>query len=322
MSPRRRRPVASTDPAQTHLKIVGKARAEKAARLIAEELARWGRMGEGPKLLAKATKLPLRTVYRTLHRLEEAGEVTKIGRGRFALTAVYHDVTADPTSIVGVQNIRFEVTNWQQEPTPPCRTARPWTTSDGGSAGFFGTSELTWEGRRIVLEWYPRAEKLIVKIAAVVPIPTTRAGELKGFIDAMLGLGKGETARITFIEVNVDHKLLRIEPTYFEWREVGNWSHVIYQRQAALREEFRLAHPETGDGRPLTFDRAIELLVEGSPVARMERIVKADLELARLEAQKREHDILLATERAKEKAPVRREPVTVEPCDAIRDGFG
>jgi hypothetical protein len=272
---------------QTFLPVLGKARAQKAARLVVEELSRWGRLGIGPKEISAATKLPLRTVYRTLHRLEEIEEVIKVGRGAFALAATYHDITADPTAIVGIQNIRFEVTNWQREPKPPVATAEPWEVVDGGDAGWFETAELTWEGRRIVLEWYSRVEKLVVKIAAQTPIPTGRAGELKGFIDAMLGLNRGETTRINFIEANSDHRLLRVEPQYFEWREIAGWSHVIYQRAAALREEYRMAHPETGDGKPLTFEKAIELLVYGSPLARMERIMDKELALMRAEAEKR-----------------------------------
>ena len=302
---------------QTKLAIVGKARANLAARLVVTELSRWGRLGTNVKSISKATRLPVRTVYRTLDRLLEIEEVVRLKGGAFALAATYHDITADPTSIVGIQNIRFEVTNWRRTPSPPCETANSWATADGGSAGFIGTMELTWEGRRIVLEWYPKVEKLIVKIAAIVPIPAGRAAELKGFIDAMLGLGRGETATITQIEVNADHRLLRVEPQYFEWREVAEWSHVIYQRAAALREEYRLAHPETGDGRPLTFEKAIELLVYGSPLARMERVQIRELEILRASA-----DAKTVAQVASEAANPRRDPLKVAPGDAIGEGFG
>ena len=135
-------PVADPDDtAQRKLAILGTARPEKAVRLIVQALSRFGRLGGTAKELVKETRLPRSTLYPHLRRLEEIGEILRPGRGMYALSSTYHDLTADPTAIVGVQNIKFEVTKWEKQPIPPCGTGQSWDVRDGGSAGWFRTKE-------------------------------------------------------------------------------------------------------------------------------------------------------------------------------------
>ena len=279
---RSRRKQRTIQPGQRTLAIAKMPRARKVARSVLVRLAPYGRLGTGAKILAKETGYPLRTVYRAISHLVDSGEVIKVPAG-FASAAVFHDLTADPTATLGFQNIRFAIDGWLTDPPPPCKTARPWHTKDGGLAGPIEMTEFNWEGRVVRLKFYPQSGTLEGIIAATVPIPNAKAGELYGWLSAMLGLNRGEKARITFIEVNADHRLVRLEENYIELRDLPGVSRVIYQKTEALRHELRLSDPRTDDGKPLPLERALALLVEGSPEARMERLLKLEIELARLQ---------------------------------------
>lgn len=243
-------------------------------------LSRYGRIGASLKDVARDSGFPLRTVQRAVRRLLEIEEVLEPTRGSYVLAATYHDLTSDPTALLGFQNLRFKVSNWRLDPMPPCRTARVWDTESGGTEGIREVAEFQWSGRSIKLIWHPRSETLDVWVRARDPIPLDRAGELGGWLTAMLGLERGESTEAVFIEVNSDHKLLRLEPTYIELRDLPRTAKVLYQHGDALRQEFRLAKPED-DGKPLQLSKALEALVYASPLARMERLLDKELDLAR-----------------------------------------
>jgi hypothetical protein len=261
-------------------------RAKLVSRAVLVRAYPYGRLGASAKELARDAKYPLRSVYRAIHRLLEAGELTKTGAG-YAATAVYHDLTTDPTAILGFQNLRFVVENWQTDPAPPCRTAWKWNIRDAGDAGFVETCETSWEGRRVRLTYHPRNGTLEGIIGAVVPIPMRLGGTLYGWLSGLLGLGRGETARLTFIEGNADHRHFRLEQNYVELRQLPGITEVIYQKLDALRHEVRVSDPRGDDGKPLPLERALALLVEGSPEARMERLLRMEIELAQKMAENR-----------------------------------
>jgi hypothetical protein len=305
------------DRAQTQLRVVGAARAKKVARAIGVALAQVGRQGATTKELRRLTGYPLRTVQRAVARLSERGEIKETPYG-WVSASIYYDLTADPTAMLGFQNLRFVVSNWRETPPPPCRTAR-WAVMAGGDARSFEAAEIGWEGRRVSLRFYPSTGTLEGSLAAREPVALHRAGELYGWLVAMLGLERGETARVTQIEVNSDHKTVRLEENYLELRDLPKVGLVLYQKAQALRHEIRLHAPEE-DGKPLPLQRALELLLEGSPEARAERRVREEVELAKLQ---------LEIERAKlaqvapnGTAPGRRDPLTVHPGQAITEGFG
>lgn len=247
-------------------------------------LGQFGRQGCSLKEVARATGYPLRTVQRAVRRLLETDEVFEPDRGRYVLKSVYLDLTADPTARVGFQNLRFRVTNWRETPPPPCRTARPWRTVPGGDDRPREICELAWRGRQVKLVYYPGPKVLDVIVAARDPIPLDAAAVFGEWLFAMLGLEQGETTEVTFIEVNSDHRLLRLEPLYVELRDLTNVARVLYQRSEALRQELRIATPKA-DEKPIGIREAILALTEGSPQARMERLLKLELEAASKVAQ-------------------------------------
>jgi hypothetical protein len=302
------------DPAQSRLAIFAKPRAGKVARAVVMALTGAGRLGKPAKVIARESGQPLRTVYRSLHRLTEIGIVQQVPGG-YALTSVLGDITTDPAATLGFQNLRFVIEKWQTEPAPPCRTARPWhPIASGDDPEAREGTELVWEGRRVNLTYYPSTGKLEVRIEAHVPIPLHLAGELMGWLKAMLGHDLGAGSRPTLIEVNAGHQAFRWEPQYLEVREMGAFAHVIYQRLEVLREEWRLFNPVDAYGAGLTVTQLATQLVEGSPQARWERIVKAELELRSKE---------LELERLK--AAGSASPVTAperQPKPAPRDIYG
>jgi hypothetical protein len=313
---RRRRPGASADdPAQSKLKIVGADRAKKVARAIVVSLSRAGRLGASTKELARETRYPLRTVQRAVARLRDSEEIVETPTG-IALASTYWDLTADPAAVLGFQNLRFVVENWRADPPPPCRAAR-WKPSLQGDAGTAEECDLGWEGRRVRLFFHPTTGNLEVIVSARNPIRLEDAGRLGGWLDAMLGLGRGETARVTQIEVNADHYHVRLEENYLELRDFPRIARVLYQKAQALRHENRLHQPEE-DGRPLPLQRALEELVEGSPLARAERVLRLEIERETKEIER----LRLAQAAPKEAAPERRDPGRVDPAEAAREGFG
>lgn len=274
------------DPDQERLAIFSRPRAGKVARAIVVALTGSGRLGKTAKEIARESCHPIRTVYRSLHRLTEAGIVKEVS-GRFVLTSVLGDISTDPAAILGFQNWRFTIEKWQTEPPPPCRTAHPWHPIPTGDSPLKAEGvDLVWEGRRVSLAYYPSTGTLEVRIEAHVPIPLLKASELLGWLKAMLGSELGPGTRNTLIEVNADHgQSFRWEPEYVEVRQTGLLAHVIYQKVDRLREEYRLFNPTEKDGTALTVVQLAAQLVEGSPQARYERIVKMELELAAKELE-------------------------------------
>lgn len=300
--------VDPSDRAQTRLRVYARPAQDRIARAILSELSQWGRHGTSAKVVARSIRAPLRTVQHHLRRLAEIGEVTQPFRGQWANSSTYHDLTADSLAHIGFQNLRVRVANLREVPPPPCRIARRWSIVPGGDGGDFEKVELAWEGRRVSLRFYPSTGTYEVVVAALVPIPLERAAELYGWLSNELGLGRGETAEVTLIEVNADHRTVRLEPHYLEFRDLHRTAHVLYQKAGALREEYRLASPETDGGRPLPLERPIDLLVEGSPLARYERILRMELEIAH-RTQSRS-------------APELRDPGGVTPASAVSEGYG
>jgi hypothetical protein len=267
-----------SNPRQRRLPVFGKGRAGKVAQSIVRSLTDAGRLGKPAKLIAREVRYPLRTVYRSLGRLTENG-VVRCVPGGFALAAVLGDVTTDPAAILGFQNLRFTVSNWQTTPPPPCRAAKPWRVEEGGSAGPHERAELSWEGRRVTLYYHASTGNLDVIVAAKTPIPLLGMPELVGWLKAMLGLDRGESTRVTQIEVNADHLGFRLAPNYLELRDAGKWAQVLYQKGAVLRQELRLFEVAEKGGSSVSLERAAEILVEGSPLVQLRRIVERELEL-------------------------------------------
>lgn len=286
-------------------------RAKKVARALVLRAAPFGRLGVSAKELARLAGYPLRSVQRALRRLLETGEIQRTPAG-YASAAAFHDLTTDPEALLRFQNLKFVVENWRVDPVPPCRTAWKWRVVDMGDAGFAEVAETSWEGRRVRFTYYARTGTLEGVIGAVVPIPYRMAGPLYGWLQAFLGLGQGETARATFIEVNADHRHIRLEENYVELRQFPGIAEVIYQKAEALRHEIRVSDPRGTDGKPLPLERALALLVEGSPEARMERLLKMEIELA----QK------MAEAGATGTARGQRAPERVGPADAAKEGYG
>lgn len=302
---------------QTHLQIVARPRAIKVARAVVLALGQYGRLGTRAKALAAEIPYPYRTIQRALHRLSEIGEVMRVPGG-WAATSVYHDVSIDPTATVGFQNLRVVVSNWV---VPSSGTTKTWHQVSGGASGIVEASELAWEGRRVTLRYHPSTRTLEVIIAAIVPIPLDRAGQLYGWLTGVLGLDGTEDARITFVEINADHKALRLAENYIELRQFPGLAQVLYQKRRQgeiwVRHENRMSSPVDDDGKPISLREGIKQLQEGSPEARYERILQLELELSVKELE-------LTRERAKvapaESAPVRRSDVT--PDQARNEGFG
>ena len=271
-----------------------------------------GRFGKPAKEVAREIGIPLRTVYRTIRRLHSF-EVIQPAPNGWALSSVVGDVTSDPTAILGFENVRWKVSNWQTQPPPPCRTAQAWTPHDGGDAGSFESLELGWEGRRITLRYYPSSGTLEVAVAAHTPIPLLLAPELSGWLKAMLGLGRGETSECTHIEVNATHEGFRADGfRYMEIRRFGEFAQVLYQKTVGLKHEVRLYRPLDSDGHRVSIERSLEILAEGSPLRVLLRIVERELELERLRVTRTEPERTAQVRRAEE----------VAPSEARREGVG
>ena len=152
-----RRPHADPyDKAQTHLKVFSSPRIGKLSRRVTITLGAAGRHGLTAKEVALAVSAPLRTVYRVLHRLEESSVVERTKLGTWAASSVLADITTDPTAVLGFENFRIAVSNWQTDPTPPCRMAKTWGEVTDGGSGSRETVELDWEGCRVVLTLLPK----------------------------------------------------------------------------------------------------------------------------------------------------------------------
>ena len=324
------------DPRQRTLRVLGAGRAETVARLVLGALTPHGREGAGTKELARELRLPLRTVQRGLARLSERGDVVHRGWMWYA-TVVYVDTTTDPLAILGFQKFQFVVENWREEPPPPCRTARTWALVPGGDAGPFEQARATWRGREVVFRRFPTTGTLTVNVHAEEPVRLEHAGELYGWLESQLGLGRGEATRVTHLEVCSDHEYLRMEPFYVELREllgkpfevVPRLARVVYQRKDRLRRENRVWDPREADGSASTVKQVLSELVEGSPVYRAHQIALADMkaELARLEVARLNHetarlDAEAARVTSNGTAQTRRDPGTVEPGAALGEGFG
>ena len=139
----------TSSPAQQRLAIFSRPRTGRLSRQVAISLGSAGRLGKAVKEVAAEIGVPLRTAYRTIHRLEESGIVQRTPVG-YALSSIVGDVTSDPSTILGFENIRWRVTNWQTAPPPPCSTAN-WHPVSKGDAGEARECELAWEGRTVRL---------------------------------------------------------------------------------------------------------------------------------------------------------------------------
>lgn len=318
------KPTSPSDESQRRLAIFSVSRTGKIDRAVVRALSDAGRLGRSVKEIARLAGFPLRTTYRAIHRLDGARIVSKVGQN-YALTDVLADVTSDPTAILGFENFRFEVSNWQTTPTPPIATAIRWTLVSDGSTGTREVGEASWEGRRIVLTHRRDAKALDVIVSAKgSPIPLLAAPVLQGWLQGMLGLGRGETVRTTYIEVNAGHESFVLMPTYLELRHAGEFAQVLYQKSWGLKHELRLYRPVDGDGTSLSLDRAIEILVEGSPVRQLLKVAEIELETQRLRVQalQIESERTARERQAGETPPTLRKPETIRPDDAVREGFG
>jgi hypothetical protein len=312
-SRRRKHARSSDDPSQRRFKVFSAPRAGRLSRQVAIALGTGGRLGRSAKDVAAALRVPLRTTYRTLGRLESVG-VAKRVPGGFALSSVVGDITTDPTALLAFENIEWRVSKWQTDPTPPCRTAKPWTRTERGDAGPTESVELAWEGRRVSLCFYPSSGALTVKIGAHTPIPLEQAPVLQGWLTAMLGLGRGEESECTHLEVNATHESFRADGfRYLEIRRLGEFAHVLYQKTAGLKHEIRLYRPLDGDGEKVSVERSLEILAEGSPLRVLLRIVERELELERLKVTQTEPE---------RTAQRRQSPDAVAPSMAREEGVG
>jgi hypothetical protein len=249
---------------------------------------------------------------------------------------VYVDTTTDPLAILGFQKFQFVVENWREEPPPPCRTARNWAIVPGGDAGPFEQAHATWRGREVVFRRFPTTGTLTVNVHAEEPVRLEYAGELYGWLESELGLGRGESTRVTHIEICSDHEYLRMEPLYVEVKEllgrpfevVPRLARVVYQRKDRLRRENRLWDPREADWSASTVKQVLNELVEGSSVYRVHQIALADMkaELARLEVARLNHESARLSAEAAQAASngtaqTRRDPGAVDPETAHREGF-
>jgi hypothetical protein len=302
----------TSSPAQRRLVIFSAPRTGRLSRQVAISLGAAGRIGKRAKEIAGELKVPLRTTYRTLHRLESFGVVEK-APGGYALASVVGDVTSDPGALLGFENARWRVSNWQTEPPPPCSTAK-WRQVSKGDAGVVEECLLAWEGRTVRLFRFPSTGVLEVIIEARgTPIPLLQAAELSGWLKAMLGLGRGETSECTHLEVNATHEGFRADGyRYLEIRRFGEFANILYQKTVGLKHEVRLYRPLDGDGQKVSVERSLEILAEGSPLRVLLRIVERELELERLRV----------TQTAPEGAANLRQPAKVPPRDALSEGFG
>jgi len=313
---RRRRikkhPSELSSPAQQRLAIFSRPRTGRLSRQVAISLGSAGRLGKAVKEVAAEIGVPLRTAYRTIHRLEESGIVQRTPVG-YALSSIVGDVTSDPSAILGFENIRWRVTNWQTAPPPPCSTAN-WHPVSKGDAGEARECELAWEGRTVRLFHFLRTGTLEVIIEARNRIPLLLAPELSGWLKAMLGLGRGETSECTHVEVNALHEGFRADGyRYMEIRRFGEFAQILYQKTQGLKHEVRLYRPLDNDGQKVSMERSLEILAEGSPLRVLLKIAERELELERLKA---------ANATSGGAAPVRRDLKTFPPSDAIGEGFG
>jgi len=278
---------------------------------VAISLGTAGRFGKAPKELAVELRVPLRTIYRTVHRLESLGVIQRAPNG-YALSSIVGDVTSDPAALLGFENVRWRVSKWQTTPPPPCRTAK-WRAVQKGDAGDAEECELTWEGRLVRLFYFPTTGTLEVMIAARTPIPLEQASVLQGWLTAMLGLGRGETSECTHLEVNAIHEGFRADGfRYMEIRRFGQFANVLYQKTSGLKHEIRLYRPLDGEGLPVSIERSLEILAEGSPVRTLLRIVERELELERLKLSQTEPERTAKT----------RRPEEITPNAARDEGFG
>lgn len=262
------------------------------------------------KELARGAGVPKRTMYRVLARLRSFGVIEPTPAG-FALSSVLGDITTDPAAILGFENARWTVRKWRTDPPPPCRVTLHWTAVDGGTAGSFETVNLAWEGRTVTLRYYPSAETLEVVIEARVPIPLLAAPVLQGWLVAMLGLGRGEESECTHIEVNATHEHFRADGyKYLEIRRLGEWAQIFYQKAAGLKHEIRLYRPTDADGERMSVERSLEVLVEGSPVRTLLKIVERELQLE------------MARHAPEGTAQPRRDPTGLTPGEARESGYG
>lgn len=310
---RRRLGERPLDPAQTRLRVFSAPRIGRLSRTVTITLGAAGRVGLTAKEVAVALRVPLRTTYRVLGRLEESSIVERTKLGTWALTSILGDVTTDPDARLGFENVRWRVTKWQTQPPPPCRMAKPWTPRKGGDAEGWEETTLVWEGRDVKLAYHPGEGVLEVAISSRgVPIPLGLATELSGWLKAMLGLGQGEESECTHIEVNAMHEGFRADGwKYLEIRRFGEFANVMYQKAAGLKHEVRLYRPLDDDGNKVSIERTLEILAEGSPLRVLLRIVEKEFKLYEM------------TQTASlGAAPARREPTGVSPAEAQGGGYG
>ena len=131
----------------------------------------------------------------------------------------------------------------------------------------------------------------------------------------MLGLGRGESTRVTQIEVTAVHEHFRGDGfQYLELRHLGEFAIVLYQTAAGLKHEVRLFHPLDSDGTSISLHRAVEILTDGSPFRTLLRAAEKELEVEMLKAK-------MAEERDTWNGKLRREPEGVQPGLAISEGY-
>lgn len=250
-------------------------------------LGKFGREGATAKMVAGALKLPVRTVQWNLHALLTAEVITQPFRGRFAYVPEELDLISWPSGVDGVHGIVL-VSGPMRGATPPLvslRSPKEWPPKPGYPRIRF--VELDWEGRRVELWYYPGTDRFRVNVQNDRnPIPWIRVREFRGWLNGLFHPLSVDHWLPVEIGVNVDYPKLRMSGmksgTFEGWQ---NAVERAYQKLAdLLRLEFHTT-PMDGEGRILPFDRVIEKLTEGSPVARMERMLEKELELERLKAE-------------------------------------
>lgn len=299
---------------QTRLRIVARPAPLERHRRLVVGLIHSGRLGASPKELAKELNIPIRSVQRGLHELKTLGEAMERKRGLWVCRASYYDITSDPYSILGFQNVRLVVRNWRGGASTPSGMPFGWIFRTQESGLLYAVCELGWEGRQVSLAWFPSTHVLTVWVSAKNLVPAGQAGVFKGWLDGTLGLTGAEEVVVENVEASTDHGTFRITPTYIEWRSFPDLAHVVYGMNDRLREEYRIARPTGDDGKRLSFRELVEHLVYASPLARAERMLKMELELKKAELD-------LAHRSAEGMAPARRDPTTVRPSDAAEQGF-
>ncbi|MDE1821275.1 MAG: winged helix-turn-helix domain-containing protein [Euryarchaeota archaeon] len=286
-------------------------------RRILKALGEFDRAGAPAKLIAKRAGLPLRTVERHLKDLTQEGVIRQdYPRGPYIGQPGTPDIKGDPFGEEGIHGLTLYA-KWRKgvvhTPLPrggatelddlvaerfPDMTYKPGVR--------WGVVKRLWRKWWVEIRHAPGKDSITVYVPSTErPIRFQEFGGLQGWLEGAFGIeDAGSKFMVTQIGIHTDYEGWRLKGLRaVELRRFSNALEQLYQKGKKVRHEVHLGPKD------LTLAQAMQIVKEGSPTVRLEKLLQNELQLERHKAE---------VERTERPPPFPPPPGT----DSYQSGYG